>query len=475
MDSHGHQNHRKRKIRNKRARFINMKKLCIALFPVLTGFVYSHANPNISFIGSNRKVITVTPPKNSGLDAVYVAYDCTAISAISIDGASSDVRVQKYSNLGGGHAVNVPVSFQGGNAIISSPEGNMGYIIESNGRPTYIWLVNYRDFEFKITSVTPAAEQTCYQTDIEMAGSGPAIHYYSIDGRQMELSHEIEMDYISMEWDEASETYSNKPMVKVLDHYTDIVSITPPVYASTFFTVSGDRYLKEWGMERKCESNVLPPNGVAITTSGIQAGDDSESDSDVSNMIKTEGTGLGGSAPCDMEFRAYGTEGIDHYEWQIAADLDFEYLQYQFYTQDMDYRFLDEGVYYVRCVGTNTSTHCQAIGETYTISIGASELKIPNAFTPNDDGINDEWKVSYRSLLDFRCWIFDRYGNEIFQFTDPSKGWDGKYKGKLVNPGVYFYVIEATGADGKKYKKGGDINILRSKQSLTPGGPAITE
>lgn len=40
-------------------------------------------------------------------------------------------------------------------------------------------------------------------------------------------------------------------------------------------------------------------------------------------------------------------------------------------------------------------------------------------------------------------------------------GWDGKYKGKLVKPGVYYYVIRAKGADGKIYKLSGDINIIR--------------
>ena len=96
--------------------------------------------------------------------------------------------------------------------------------------------------------------------------------------------------------------------------------------------------------------------------------------------------------------------------------------------------------------------------------IGASDLRIPNAFSPNDDGINDIWKVGYRSLIDFKCWIFDSKGTQLYQFDDPSGGWDGKYRGKTVKPGVYYYVIQASGADGKKYKKSGDINILNYKK-----------
>ncbi len=86
---------------------------------------------------------------------------------------------------------------------------------------------------------------------------------------------------------------------------------------------------------------------------------------------------------------------------------------------------------------------------------------MPNAFSPNDDGVNDEWKVAYRSLLTFNCWIFDRQGHQICHLTSPDQGWDGKIGGKTVDSGVFYYVIEATGTDGKKYKKSGDINVVK--------------
>lgn len=48
-------------------------------------------------------------------------------------------------------------------------------------------------------------------------------------------------------------------------------------------------------------------------------------------------------------------------------------------------------------------------------------------------------------------------------FSDPSGGWDGKYKGKFVPAGVYYYVIKAKGADGRSYDLSGDINIVDYK------------
>ncbi|MFV0535946.1 MAG: gliding motility-associated C-terminal domain-containing protein [Dysgonomonas sp.] len=59
--------------------------------------------------------------------------------------------------------------------------------------------------------------------------------------------------------------------------------------------------------------------------------------------------------------------------------------------------------------------------------------------------------------------IVNRWGVKMYESTDPAKGWDGRYKGKYVNTGVYFYVIEAQGSDGVKYRKRGDINILRGR------------
>lgn len=91
-------------------------------------------------------------------------------------------------------------------------------------------------------------------------------------------------------------------------------------------------------------------------------------------------------------------------------------------------------------------------------------LDIPNFFSPGDSpGVNDEFRVAYKSLISFKCTIFNRWGNKLYEWRDPAKGWDGRYKGKFVNPGVYFYVIEAKGSDNVSYKRKGAINIVRGR------------
>ena len=70
-----------------------------------------------------------------------------------------------------------------------------------------------------------------------------------------------------------------------------------------------------------------------------------------------------------------------------------------------------------------------------------------------------------KSIVEFKCAIFDRWGVKMFEFNDPAIGWNGKYGGKYVPSGVYFYVIQARGSDGQEYKLKGHINILRGKDT----------
>jgi gliding motility-associated-like protein len=139
----------------------------------------------------------------------------------------------------------------------------------------------------------------------------------------------------------------------------------------------------------------------------------------------------------------------------------------------------ESGTFYYRYVCKNANGSCEAMGETYTVSIGESSLICPNAFSPTaTPGVNDEWRVQYKSIVKFKCWIFNRWGVQLCELTDPSQGWDGKYKGKNVGTGVYYYVIQAEGSDGKEYKLKGDINIINyneSNGSVDNSGEGVVE
>jgi len=73
----------------------------------------------------------------------------------------------------------------------------------------------------------------------------------------------------------------------------------------------------------------------------------------------------------------------------------------------------------------------------YDFNIG-----IPNAFTPNNDGLNDEFKIITNAILDkFQMQIFNRWGQLIFETSDQNKGWDGTYNNNKVQTGSYVWKI----------------------------------
>lgn len=428
----------------------------------------------ISFTGQSRQVQEVMPEKNTGLDKIYVAYSSGELTSMRIDEASSDLTISCYSTLGGGYAEPVAYTREGNTYVVASPKGNQGYIFTENGRNTCIWLVDYSTQMFDITGVNAGLPQTCDNTQLSVTGTGEAIHYFTIDGRRETLSRDIEISYQTQVWDDQSTAFVHQDAVKNLEYLTNPVTLLTPLYCATEVTVSGDRFLREWGMEKSVTSSLINPNGInAITTASQTNLPDNNEDSNPSNVINganSEGD-LGGSAPAVVSFNAYVTEGVIHDEWQMSYDPEFQTIDYRWNERDVEYTFEEEGVFYIRYVGSNADGSCEVYGDVFTVSIGASDLRIPNAFTPNGDGVNDVWKVGYRSLLDFKCWIFDRYGNQIYYFDNPDDGWDGKYKGKTVKPGVYYYILEARGSDGKKYKKGGDINIVSYKRVGTQTTP----
>ena len=71
-----------------------------------------------------------------------------------------------------------------------------------------------------------------------------------------------------------------------------------------------------------------------------------------------------------------------------------------------------------------------------------SQIKIVNAFSPDNDGINDTWltpDLRYYDLVQIE--VYDRAGNRLFYTKDPEKGWDGRNKSGQVVPGAYFYMV----------------------------------
>lgn len=90
-----------------------------------------------------------------------------------------------------------------------------------------------------------------------------------------------------------------------------------------------------------------------------------------------------------------------------------------------------------------------------------NSITLPNAFTPNTDGINDIFRMQGQNIKTLNGKILNRWGQELFNWSDVSSGWDGKFKGKYVPEGTYFYAITAVFEDGETKSYTGSILLIR--------------
>jgi len=92
---------------------------------------------------------------------------------------------------------------------------------------------------------------------------------------------------------------------------------------------------------------------------------------------------------------------------------------------------------------------------------GEPYIYVPNAFTPNGDGNNDIL-YAYGDVIDELYFaVYDRWGEVMFETTDITKGWDGTYKGKLLDPAVFVYYIKAICRDKETFIKKGNVTLIR--------------
>lgn len=197
-----------------------------------------------------------------------------------------------------------------------------------------------------------------------------------------------------------------------------------------------------------------------------------------------------GEAPLTVTFDNQSENGDpDLYEWFFYRDLDeikreaentqqsIDSIMIVAYDENPVFTFENSGTYQVKLVSKNTSGSVTCSDTAYIdefIVVDTSFVAAPNVFTPNGDGTNDLFVVSFWSMKSIKIQIFNRWGKRIhfwesndirgFEETYTETVWDGKLGGRYASPGVYYYVVEGRGRDDKKRKEHGFFHLFRDKQ-----------
>jgi gliding motility-associated-like protein len=125
-----------------------------------------------------------------------------------------------------------------------------------------------------------------------------------------------------------------------------------------------------------------------------------------------------------------------------------------------EHTYQDTGHYVVELISIS-ATGCRDTAYQKVIVGADFTIYVPNAFTPNGDGLNDVFFVKWIGVKEFHVMLFDRWGMMIYESFDPNFSWDGSLHDRGCQEGVYTYVIEASGYIGEKVKRAGTVTLLR--------------
>jgi gliding motility-associated-like protein len=146
-------------------------------------------------------------------------------------------------------------------------------------------------------------------------------------------------------------------------------------------------------------------------------------------------------------------------EIQLTAITDQTSFIWNNGEQSSSIRIQEAGIYWVRAGSEN----CFAT-DTILVQECEGDLWVPNAFTPNGDGVNDIFRVFGKNVLEYTIMVFNRWGEKVFESNDITVHWDGVFKGKPVQVDTYVWLIKykvrVKGEVQDKMKKG-TVTVLK--------------
>ncbi len=168
----------------------------------------------------------------------------------------------------------------------------------------------------------------------------------------------------------------------------------------------------------------------------------------------TVDAGPGGLSDCEDGIQLQGSTSANDYYWEPSTGLSDA---------------LDLSPIANPTVTTNYTLHaisgnCQATSMV-TVIPDCGNLKVPNVFTPNGDGINDSFQPEGKGVSQYSLRVFNRWGSLIFESKQMAKGWNGKIDNDPAPAGTYYFLLMAKDASGRSLLEvdvyAGEVSLLR--------------
>lgn len=144
------------------------------------------------------------------------------------------------------------------------------------------------------------------------------------------------------------------------------------------------------------------------------------------------------------------------YSWQPAAGLDASNIPNPTAT-------VNETTIYELVIrdqnGCSNSASLQIV--VLNPDCGEPNIFVPNGFTPDGDGLNDQLFVRGNNITELYFVVYDRWGEKVFETDSQDRAWDGTFNGRQLTPDVYGYYLQVTCGNGQQYFNKGNITLIR--------------
>jgi gliding motility-associated-like protein len=194
--------------------------------------------------------------------------------------------------------------------------------------------------------------------------------------------------------------------------------------------------------------SVVATNGICTYTDSVTV--------NVSSVLAAfTATPPSGAVPLNVVFTNNSVNGTS-YQWNFGDGSPIDN------SMNPTHNYANNGTYIVTLITINAN----GCADTTTFTIVVEQpysIVIPNVFSPNGDGFNDEFIPKFSGVTELSCDIYNRWGELIYSWNTLSGSWNGSTKGGPAPDGTYYYVMTLHAADGTLHTEKGFVELLRNK------------
>ena len=262
------------------------------------------------------------------------------------------------------------------------------------------------------------------------------------------------------------------PLTARIESMLDVNCSAGSIEGLAWVSIQGGRepYTITWstGDENKREINFSKSGIIKVTITDV-GGCTTEADAKVDFPIQASQGGR-------LDFNYRKLEINSEVEVQVSEEVIFEsVISNEFIAWEWEFgdgeiskeknpihQFEKAGTFEVILKAFDTYGCSSQESKTVQVDNPSELVVIPNAFTPNGDGLNDTFIPIIKAVSSFSMDIFNTWGERIYSTSDlESKGWDGTYKGQELPAGNYINRITYSSSDGSMFEKTGGITLIR--------------